>query len=80
MQPQALYAMHTGDIPQTNHKDALFSIFGHGVTLTFDLLTPKPEKLIFVPTRTADANFFGETPLVDGYHGNMTEDTHVLDG
>jgi len=33
---------------------AIFSVFGHATTLTFDLLTPKPNQLIFVPRYTGD--------------------------
>ena len=32
--------MYTGDIAETNPENGIFSIFGHAVTLTFDLLTP----------------------------------------
>jgi len=40
--------MHTRDVTETKPKNGTFSIFYHAVTLTFDLLTSKPNQVIFV--------------------------------
>jgi len=54
--------MHTEDITETNPQNGTFSIFGHAVTLTFDLLTPKPNKSIHVSKCTSNKS--GENPAI----------------
>ena len=52
--------MHIGDIAETNPENGIFSTFGLAVTLNFDLLTPKPNQFIFVPSKQKS----GEYPSV----------------
>jgi len=41
--------MRTRDVAYQKPIFWYFSIYGHGVTLTFDLLTPKSNQFIYVP-------------------------------
>jgi len=50
---------------------AFLSIFSHAVILTFDLLTSKHKRLIFVPKRTNDK--FDENPSM--HTGDIAETT-----
>jgi len=45
---------HTADIVETKIENGVFSILGHSVTLTFDLLTTTSNQYIFAPRRTTD--------------------------
>jgi len=39
-----------------------FTVFGHTVILTFDVLIQKPNQFIFVARCTTDSDKFGENP------------------
>ena len=59
--------MHTGVIAETNPKNGSISTYGHDVTLTFHLLTPKPNQFTFVPRYINDkseAKIHQRTPQI----------------
>jgi len=64
-------------IPEISRKEpsktGISSIFGHAGTLTFDLLTPKPNQFISVPRRISDKSLAKIVNAYRRYRGNISD-------